>query len=45
VNDEFETMWKKQLWSNLRYYPGIHLKGLEENHKKPVRITGLQAKI
>jgi hypothetical protein len=24
---------------NERYYPGIHLKGLKENHEKPVRTV------
>jgi hypothetical protein len=36
---------RKQLEKSLRYYPGIHLKGLRKTTKTSVRIAGLQAKI
>jgi hypothetical protein len=36
---------RKQLWPNLRYYPGFCLERLRETIKALVRIAGLQAEV
>jgi hypothetical protein len=33
VSNEFERMWKKRSWPNLRYYSGICLEGLRKTTK------------
>jgi hypothetical protein len=36
IND-LERMWKKAVWPNLSYYPGIALEGLRRTEKTSIR--------
>jgi hypothetical protein len=40
----FRKIWKEASWPNLRYYPGICLKGLTKTTKTSVRVADLWAR-